>query len=162
MHLQNQVTSLQGDLDSIGANSPGRKKKAKKHLAQKDEILDDTVSGSKSRSKARKRKVGEIVEVDDEGDSDGKLARRPRMSSSSDEESPSADEIDLENYFTKPEVEKLVAEIYERFKVEEEKFKVVQEETQEKFARIQKQVDANETWLQTTEDFAKAVKSQVI
>ena len=125
LHLQNQVTSLQGDLDSFGNNSPGSKKKKKK-AANKDEILDGTVSGSKSRSKNRKRKVVEIVEVDDEGDSDGnKLKGRPRMTSSSDEDSESQDEIDLSNYFTKPEVEKFVSEIYDRFKQDEENFKVV-------------------------------------
>ena len=78
---------------------------------------------------------------------------------SSSEESSSQEEIDLENYFTKPEVEKFVSDIYERFKVEDEKVKVIQEETHTKFASIQKQVDTNEEWLQTTQEFTKAVKS---
>lgn len=82
--------------------------------------------------------------------------------SSSSEESASQDEIDLENYFTKPEVEKFVSEIYDRFKVDDEKFKTIQEETHEKFARVQKQVDTNEEWLRTTQEFTKAVKSEVV
>lgn len=85
LNLQNQVTALQGDLDNMENSSPGKKKKAKK-IAKKDEILDDTVSGSRSRSKTRKKKNGdgEIVEVDDEGDSDGNKVKRPGTTSSSD------------------------------------------------------------------------------
>lgn len=64
-------------------SSPGKKKKAKK-AGKKDDILDDTVSGSRSRSKTRKKKHGEIVEVDDEGDSDGNKVKRPGTTSSSD------------------------------------------------------------------------------
>ena len=80
---------------------------------------------------------------------------------SSSEGSSSQDDIDLENYFTKPEVEKFVSEIYDRFKQDDEKFKIVQEETHQKFVSLQKQVDTNEDGLQTTQEFTKVVEAKV-